>query len=58
VERSRVSGTSFVAAVSETSAIGRLTKKIERQLQPNRLASVSTPPSTSPIAEAKPRIAP
>jgi hypothetical protein len=35
-----------------------LTKNTARQLHPNRFASVSTPPSSNPTADAKPSIAP
>src|SRR5262245_21263272 len=39
-------------------ATGTFTKNTARQLQPNRLASVSAPPRTRPMAEAKPAMAP
>jgi hypothetical protein len=55
---SRVSGTKRSPAINAQAATGTLTMKTERQLQPNRFASVSTPPRTSPTAEAKPSIAP
>ena len=55
---SRVSGTRRTPAISVQAATGTLTKKTERQLQPNRFASVSTPPRSSPTAEATPSIAP
>jgi len=45
-------------AISAQAATGTLMKKTERQLQPNRFTSVSTPPRTRPTADAKPSIAP
>ena len=51
---SLVSGTKRRPASTAATATGRLTKNTERQPQPNRFASVSTPPSTSPTADAKP----
>ena len=45
-------------AISATSATGTFTKNTDRQLQPSRLASVSTPPASRPMAEAKPSMAP
>ena len=55
---SLLSGTNLIVATREASATGMLTKKTVLHPQPNRSASVSTPPSTSPIAEAKPSTAP
>ena len=55
---SRVSGMKRSPAISAQAATGTLTKNTARQLQPNRFASVSNPPSTRPTAEAKPSIAP
>jgi hypothetical protein len=44
-------------AISATAATGTFTKNTARHVQPNAFASVSTPPSTSPIAAAKPSMA-
>ena len=55
---SSVSGKNRSPAISAHAATGTLTKNTARQLHPNRFASVSTPPSSSPTAEAKPSIAP
>ena len=55
------SGAELIAArvvQGAAAATGTLTKNTVRQLQPNRFASVSTPPSSSPTAEAKPSMAP
>ena len=55
---SRVSGMTRAPAISAQTATGTLMKNTERQLQPNRFASVSTPPRTRPTADAKPSMAP
>ena len=55
---SLVSGTQPSPASSAATDTGRLTKNTERQPQPNRFASVSTPPRTRPTADAKPSDAP